>query len=368
MLIEQIEHRWLAAFRRTLELCALSAQEVVGIVTESQSRRVNVELAELAVQALGATPVRIRVPSPALAAPAPVRSTGASDALQQLAPVVAALQRCHLVIDCTVEGLLHAPELPLILKGADGIVPRLLMVSNEHPEILERCLPDPALEGTVRAAMKRLRGAREMRVHSAAGTELRVGLASARVGGVWGYCNKPGQVAHWPGGLCLAFPAGGQVNGTLVLAPGDVNLTFKTYLRDTIVCHIEDDYMVGIEGQGMDADMMRGYYAAWADREGTRDAYAVSHVGWGMNPQARWDAMAFYDKRDCNGTELRAFAGNFLYSTGANEVAGRHTLGHFDLPLRNCTIMLDGVSEVDAGRLAGPATPDVAQTNNKASA
>lgn len=352
MLVEQIEHRWLAAFRRTLELCALSAGEVVGIVAESQSRQVIVDLAELAVQALGATPIRVRVPTPALQAPAPVRSTGASDALQQLEPVIAALSRCHLVLDCTVEGLLHAPELPRILQGADGVVPRLLMISNEHPEILERCVPDPALETGVRAAMRRLRGARQMRVTSDAGTDLRIGLAGARVGGVWGYCNKPGQVAHWPGGLCLAFPATGQVNGTLVLAPGDVNLTFKTYLRDTVVCHVDNDYIVGIEGSGVDADMMRGYYAAWADKEGTRDAYAVSHVGWGMNPQARWDALTFYDRRDCNGTELRAFAGNFLYSTGANEVAGRHTLGHFDLPLRGCTVTLDGVAEVQQGRLA----------------
>lgn len=352
MLVEQIEHRWLAAFRRTLELCALSAGEVVGIVAESQSRQVIVDLAELAVQSLGATPIRVRVPTPALQAPAPVRSTGASDALQQLEPVIAALSRCHLVLDCTVEGLLHAPELPRILQGADGVVPRLLMISNEHPEILERCVPDPALETAVRAAMRRLRGAAEMRVTSCAGTDLRIGLAGARVGGVWGFCNKPGQVAHWPGGLCLAFPATGQVHGTLVLAPGDVNLTFKTYLRDTVVCHVEHDYIVGIEGNGVDADMMRGYYAAWADKEGTRDAYAVSHVGWGMNPQARWDALTFYDRRDCNGTELRAFAGNFLYSTGANEVAGRHTLGHFDLPLRGCTVTLDGVAQVEQGRLA----------------
>jgi 2,5-dihydroxypyridine 5,6-dioxygenase len=61
--------------------------------------------------------------------------------------------------------------------------------------------------------------------------------------------------------------------------------------------------------------------------------------------------MAFYDKADFNGTELRAFAGNFLYSTGANEVAGRHTPGHFDLPLRNCTVLLDGVAVVEQGRL-----------------
>jgi 2,5-dihydroxypyridine 5,6-dioxygenase len=72
-----------------------------------------------------------------------------------------------------------------------------------------------------------------------------------------------------------------------------------------------------------------------------------------MNPKARWEAMAFYDKRDFNGTELRAFAGNFLYSTGANEVAGRHTLGHFDLPLRNCTIALDGKPVVEHGKLLG---------------
>jgi 2,5-dihydroxypyridine 5,6-dioxygenase len=61
--------------------------------------------------------------------------------------------------------------------------------------------------------------------------------------------------------------------------------------------------------------------------------------------------MNFYDKADFNGTELRAFAGNFLYSTGANEVAMRHTLGHFDLPLRGCTVALDGQVVVDQGRL-----------------
>ena len=79
----------------------------------------------------------------------------------------------------------------------------------------------------------------------------------------------------------------------------------------------------------------------------------MSHVGWGMNPAARWEALAMYDKRDVNGTELRAFAGNFLYSTGANETAGRYTQGHFDLPLRNCTIRLDDEAVVEAGELCG---------------
>ena len=354
MLVEKIENRWIAAFTRTFVLCKVQAGEVVAILSESQSRRVNVDLARLALEAMGAKVFEICLPTPALTAPAPVRSTGASDAIQHLLPVVAALARADMVVDCTVEGLLHAPELPTIMQGADGRAPRLLMVSNEHPEILERTVPDPAMEGGVRAAMKQLKIAQQMHVTSDAGTDLQVNLAGAVVGGVWGFCTKPGMVSHWPGGLALAFPAAGSVNGCLVLAPGDVNLTFKRYLRDTICLTIENDSVVDISGHGVDVDMMQAYWQAWEEAEGHRAAYAVSHVGFGLNPAARWDAMAFYDKRDCNGTELRAFAGNFLYSTGANEVAGRHTLGHFDLPLRGCTVRLDDTTVVAAGQLVKP--------------
>jgi 2,5-dihydroxypyridine 5,6-dioxygenase len=343
MLRERVEGKWIDCFAEVFGRCGVQAGDAVAILSETQSREVNVALAELALHRLGARAFHVVVPTPRLSAPAPVRSTGASDALQRLAPAVAALSQSVLVVDLTVEGLLHAVELPDILKGGA----RVLMVSNEHPEILERCLPDPALEGAVRDAMRRLKAAKRMTVTSPAGTELAIALEGARIGGVWGYTAKPGTVAHWPGGICLAFPAAKSANGTLVMAPGDVNLTFKRYLQDRVVLRVVDDYVREIEGDGVDADLMRDYFASWGDAE----AYAVSHVGWGLNPVARWDAMTFYDRRDFNGTELRAFAGNFLYSTGANEVAGRHTLGHFDLPLRRCTVALDGTVVVDEGRL-----------------
>jgi 2,5-dihydroxypyridine 5,6-dioxygenase len=146
----------------------------------------------------------------------------------------------------------------------------------------------------------------------------------------------------------LAFPRVKSVNGTLVLAPGDLNLTFKRYVDTPVRLTVQDDYVTAIEGAGVDAELMRAYFSAWGDRE----AYAVSHVGWGLNTRARWDALTMYDRRDVNGTEQRAFAGNFLYSTGANEVAGRHTLGHFDLPFRRCTVELDGRAVVREGALA----------------
>jgi 2,5-dihydroxypyridine 5,6-dioxygenase len=341
---ERIEAKWIDTFVEVFRLCGVQAGDACVILSETQSRQSLVQLSELALARLGARWFHVVLPTPRQTAPVPVRSTGASDAIGRLEPVVAALAGSVFIADCTVEGLQHAVELPQILKGGA----RVMVVSNEHPEILERTAPQADDDVPVRDAMRLLKGAREMRVTSAAGTDLTVSLAGARIGGVWGFSAKPGSLTHWPAGLVLAFPAAGAVNGTLVMAPGDVNLTFKRYLADAVTLHIANDHVTRIDGSSVDADLMRGYLAAWGDTE----AYAVSHVGWGLNRRARWDAMTFYDKADFNGTELRAFAGSFLYSTGANEVAGRHTLGHFDLPMRGCTVTIDGVAVVQAGELA----------------
>ncbi len=342
MLQDRPEPAWIAAFEAVLARCALQAGDSVAVLCETQTRPVLPELAFLAATRMGCRVFSLLLPTVFESGPA-IRSTGASTALQQLAPVIAALASSTLVIDCTVEGLMHAPELAAILKGGA----RAIYVSNEHPEALARLVPGDELEPLVKAHIKRLRAARTLRVTSAVGTDLTISLDGAACGGNWGYTTRPGTMTHWPGGLALAFPAAGSVNGTLVLAEGDVNLTFKRYVERPITLRIEDDYVTRIDGTGVDADLMRSYIAAWGDR----DAYAVSHVGYGLNAAARWDSMALYDKRDFNGTELRAFAGNFLYSTGANEVAGRFTRGHFDLPLRNCTIELDDVAVVQAGQV-----------------
>lgn len=345
MFTDRIEARWIDMFCSVFGLCGLKPDDTAAILSETQSRELNVHLAELALQRLGVRIFHVRLVSPAQSAPVPVRSTGASNSVQGLEPVVAALGASTIVVDCTVEGMLHAPELPAILKGGT----RLLMVSNEHPDVLERLVPDPALTDKVKAGIKMLSAAERMTVTSAAGTDLEIDVSDTRGAGVWGYCDRPGHVAHWPGGLVLCFPKAGRVNGTLVMAPGDVNLTYKRYLETPVRLTVADDYITDIAGDGLDAELFRSYIAAWGDRE----AYAVSHVGWGMNPAARWESLALYDKRDVNGTELRAFAGNFLYSTGANETAGRYTLGHFDLPMRGCTIALDGTTIVENGVLRG---------------
>ena len=343
MLVERIEGRWIEAFKDVFRLCAVRPGEIVAVLSETQSRPVLVELSQLALQALGARVFHVQLVSPP-ASGVPIRSTGTTLAVGGLEPVVAALAGTGMVVDCTVEGMLHAPELPRILAGGT----RLMMISNEHPEVLERTKPTPALRERVIRGIKLLAKSKVMKVSSPAGTDLTIRVEDAAARGATGIVEKPKGVGYWPAGLCLCFPRPGTVNGRLVLAPGDVNLTFKRYVEAAVTLQIENDYVTRIEGDGPDAALLRSYYEAWNDRE----AYATSHVGWGMNTDARPEAMMMYDRTQINGTELRAFGGNFLYSTGANETAGRFTACHFDFPMRGCTVELDGVKVVERGRLS----------------
>jgi 2,5-dihydroxypyridine 5,6-dioxygenase len=343
MLADRIEGKWIDAFCEIFARCGVKNGETAAILSETQSRALNVQLAELALLRLGTRPFHVVLPTPSSRHPVPVRSTGASEAIGGLEPVISAMGRCGFVVDCTLEGLMHAPETSQILRAGA----RILVISNEHPEALERMRPDPAIEGRVRAASKMLRGARRMEVTSEVGTKLAIDLDGATNLGVWGWTDRPGTLAHWPGGLVVSFPKSGTVHGTLVLDRGDVNLTFKRYLETPITLTLDNDFITRIEGEGADAEMMRSYLAAWGERE----AYAVSHVGFGMNPKARYEALAMYDRRDTNGTEIRAVAGNFLFSTGANEFAGRYTAGHFDSPVMRTTITVDNTVVVRAGVL-----------------
>jgi 2,5-dihydroxypyridine 5,6-dioxygenase len=346
MTVEQasgrLDETWIAAFARVFELCQVNAGQQVIILSETHSRAVHRQLAELALARLGARYWHLQVPSRPPPPGPLVRSTGAADALTEQTQAVAALASCDLVVDLTVEGLMHAPQTAEILRGGA----RILNVSNEHPEVLARLLPQPEMKARVKEAVARCRAAREMRVTSAAGTDLRVTLDDAPVAGVWGWTDRPGTLAHWPGGVVVCFPRQSAVNGTLVMQPGDINLGFKRYLDSTVTCTVVEDYITRIDGEGADARLMRQYLAAF-----DADAYATSHVGWGLNPAARYEALTLYSRDDSNGTELRALAGNFLYSTGANEFAGRYTRGHFDLPMLGCTITVDKQVVVDDGLL-----------------
>src|SRR5258707_3358177 len=192
MLADRIEAKWIDAFCEIFGRCAVKSGDTAAILSETQSRALNVHLSELALLRMGAKPFHVIVPTPRNRQIVPIRSTGASEAMQRLAPVVAALQQAGFVVDCTIEGLMHAVETPEILKAGA----RILVISNEHPEALERMVPDSALEKRVRAAAKMLRGTRHMQVPSTPGTDLDANMEGAAPGGAWAWRGKPGPPVH----------------------------------------------------------------------------------------------------------------------------------------------------------------------------
>lgn len=81
--------------------------------------------------------------------------------------------------------------------------------------------------------------------------------------------------------------------------------------------------------------MLREYVATFKDPQ----AYAISHIGWGLQPRASWTTLGLYDREATIGMDARAYEGNFLFSLGPNNEAGQP---HDGLPYRHSAAPLHG--------------------------
>ena len=64
MFADRIEAKWIDAFCEVFERCAVKAGDTAAILSETRSRQLNVHLAELALQRLGAKLFHVVVPTP----------------------------------------------------------------------------------------------------------------------------------------------------------------------------------------------------------------------------------------------------------------------------------------------------------------
>jgi 2,5-dihydroxypyridine 5,6-dioxygenase len=318
------------AWTKVLTLCKLTAGEAVCLLTRPDIYLRNVEAAEHVARQLGAQAFRLE---PAMD----------SRPLRESKVVMQALKSSAMVIDFLGLHLLRSGEQEEVMKA--GV--RILYVV-EPPDALVRLVPGEDDKRRVRVAEACIRKAKSMHVASAAGTDLRVQLGEYPILSEWGYSDEPGHWDHWPSAFVATWPNERSAQGSVVLRPGDIIFPFKSYVRDEIRLRIEDGYIRQIEG-GFDAEVLREYMAEFDDPE----AYAVSHLGWGLNPRARWSRLALLDKHQTNGNDGRAFAGNFMFSTGPNTDAGgsRDTLCHLDIPMRRCSVSLDGMPMTVDGKV-----------------
>jgi 2,5-dihydroxypyridine 5,6-dioxygenase len=330
-------------FEQVLALSKVDASQSVAILKSHYSNASVVNAAMRASMNLGAKVYAVELPSFNHPTAMGVDMTAyvGDTALSGNAAAQKALEAADLIIDTML--LLHSPEQEQILKTGTRI---LLVV--EPPDVLARLLPTEEDKKTVVAAAKRLQTAKSMRVKSKVGTDFRAALGQYPTVTEYGFADEPGRWDHWPSGFLFSWPNEGSAEGTLVLDVGDILLPFKTYVREPITLEIRSGFVTEIKG-GFDAEYLRDYMAHFKDPE----VYGISHIGWGLQERAQWTAMGLYDRNDGICMDARAFAGNFLFSTGPNtEVGGsRKTPCHLDIPLRRCDVMLDNEAVVIDGRV-----------------
>lgn len=337
------DHQMIQAWKQVLTLSQLKPGQTVTILTGAATHPQTLSTALIATQDMGAVVNRLDLP--------PVNGEKAlsRDALAYLGTTpltgnraaIAALKASDLVLDLMT--LLFSPEQHDILKGGTKI-----LLAVEPPEVLVRMVPTEADRARVEAANARLARAHEMHVVSAAGTDLRCPLGEFPAISEYGFVDQPGRWDHWPSGFVLTWPNEGGARGRIVLDRGDILLPQKSYVTDRIELTVENGYATRIEG-GVDADLLREYMASFQDPE----AYAISHIGWGLQPRASWTTLGLYDREASIGMDARAYEGNFLFSLGPNNEAGgnRTTTCHIDIPLRRCTVRLDGEDVVREGKV-----------------
>ena len=337
------DHDLIAAWKQVLTLSKLEPGQIVTVLTSSTTHPQTLSTAMTAASLMGATVNRLDLP--------PVNADKAlsRDSLAYLGTTpltgnraaIAALKESDLVLDLMT--LLFSPEQHEILETGTKI-----LLAVDPPEVLVRMVPSLDDQARVAAAARRLQGAQEMRITSAAGTDLRCPLGEFPVIQEYGFVDQPGRWDHWPSGFVLTWPNERQTNGTLVIDRGDILLPMKRYAQEPIRVRVEEGFVRSIEG-GLDAELLSEYMASFKDPE----AYAMSHIGWGLQPRAQWSTLAMYDREATIGMDARAFEGNFLFSFGPNNEAGgdRTTACHIDIPLRRCTVMLDGEAVVAEGKV-----------------
>jgi len=253
--------------------------------------------------------------------------------------------------------IFHVPLFSRWLKTVMDGGTRVLMIIDA-PDALAELMSPPGLKEACKHAEALYRKTRSVRVYSDAGTDLVYSCGEYPVMTQWGYADERGHFDHWGAGHIHTFPNEGSAHGTVVMQPGDiVILPYCRYVADPVTLTVREGHVVNIEG-GLDAKLMRDWLADGKSGADDRDPYAVSHLGWGMNPQALWYGIALNgDEPEVSRAAARTFPGNFLFSTGPNSQGGgkRTTRGHYDVPMRDCSIELDGRVVVKDGRIVDEA-------------
>jgi 2,5-dihydroxypyridine 5,6-dioxygenase len=315
---------------KALELCGVREGETVAVLSQGEMRHEYASVFLSAARRLGATAYEVRLPdaSSTLDGESGAWTVGVTP-LASNRPAIDALKMADIVVDTLF--LLFSKEQIEIQESGTRI-----LLCIEPVDLLVRLFPTRELRRRVEVGEELLSRAHTLRFTNAHGTDVVYQLGTYPIITQYGHTDTPGRWDHWPSGFLFTGGADDGVDGTVVIAPGDVILPFKSYVQTPIELTIEQGRIVDIRGD-VDADLLKDYMTSFEDER----AYGIAHIGWGMDERARWSCLAT-DRRGM-GMEIRSFYGNVLFSTGPNgELGGTNdTACHVDVPMRNCSLFLD---------------------------
>ena len=321
-------------FCKNYARCKIGPGQHVVVLSEGNQLRDYALASVAAARQLGADVTDLNIPAEnTVDANIRMANIGKNN-LSQYPDAIDQCKRADIVIDHML--LLFSPE--QIAMQAAGT--RVLLVV-EPVEILERLLPQEGLRERVEAAAARLKRARRLRFTNTAGTDVIYELGDKHIMTEYGFTDQAGRWDHWPGGFLATLAREHGVNGRVVMDKGDILFPLKKTLNEPIEFIIENSVVTAIRGDE-DAQALREFMDAYRDPR----AYAVSHIGWGMNERCEWNTNL-----PGIGMDGRAYYGNVLFSLGPDTEFGgtNDTACHLDLPMRNCSLWLDDELIVDRG-------------------
>jgi 2,5-dihydroxypyridine 5,6-dioxygenase len=251
---------------------------------------------------------------------------------------VEAFKRCDLLIDLVM--LLFEPEKEAIQEAGTRVLSCI-----EPPDALVRMFPTEEQRRRAKVGEARLGRASSLRVVSDAGTDITYELGQYTPFCQYGIADEPGRWDHFASSIVVTVGNDDGVNGEVVLDVGDIVSPYPHYLREQVRLTVKGGYVERIDGGG-DAFAIRDAMSRHDKR-----AFAVSHIGWGLNEGARWDALAL--DPSMIGLDPRSYLGSVMFSTGPNTEFGgtNDTPCHFDMPMRNCSLYVDDELIVDRGHM-----------------
>lgn len=347
MQTEQVKLAELAfLFKQELEMCRVKPGSQIVLMTDLSTRTDYVEAAFAAANQLGAHICELKISTPFN--PTMIASQDGGDTLSHMPGAIETVHAADLVL------VFHVSLGASWMQEARRKGVRFLLVID-GPDELKRLISPPGLKEAVLYAKERAERTKLMRVTSEAGTDFVAPLGKLQTVCQYGYADEPGVVDTWGGAHFSTWPNPDECEGTVVLKPGDCwILPYVRYFEHEVRLTIEKGHITKVEGSNVDARLMTQFFEGHKESPDDRRPYAISHLGWGLNPNSYLDPIALHgNDMGRIASHTRAWPGVFLFSTGPDDQGGgeNNTPAHLDLPMFDCSVTMDGETVIDNGEI-----------------